>query len=424
MSQNALSVITRVKPDQVEALQALLDSVGNDIYGNPTLRFAEVTSTHFASMVLLNRDTRFPPSLVFESNHDGDQASHLDDLCNHAAAGLRAIYGKCVAYPEEADTDPAALKRYLVDNSVKTPAFYIGCYGQSIASIQNAMNTRQAIEDFLDAAQKDGSLRGQGQRQIYEKIQQHLRDQPVAPAYRPKQTHASIVRRSNVAKMAWILLAAGLLLKWPRPILIALGVFIVVLRFHEINDARTKGPTPLPIDPRLFGKEDIYTQNHLTTLVNVKPGAFRLGTLKGVLLLVNVLAKTVFIAGNLGGIPTIHFARWLLMDEDRRLLFFSNYDGSWASYLGDFVDKANYGLTAVWSNTENFPPAEFLFFGGARHIEAFKLWSRQHNEYASVWYSAYPDATVSNITDAVIIRDGLYGSHLSDADLAAWFKLL
>jgi hypothetical protein len=424
MSQNAFSVITRVQPDQVDSLQALLDSIGNDIYGNPTLRFADVKSMHFASMVLLNRDTRFPPSLVFESNHDGDQALHLDDLCTHAAPGLRAIYGKCAGYPVAADADPAALKGYLLSNSVKTPAFYIGCYGQSIASIQNAMNTRQSIEDYLDAAQKDGSLRGLGQRDIFARIVRHLQDNPVSPAYRPTETHASIVRRSNVAKCLWIALAAGLLLKWPRPILISLAVFIVVLRFHEIYDARTKGPTPLPIDPRLFGKEDIYTQNHLTTLVNVKPGAFRLGTLKGVLLLVNALAKTVFIAGNLGGIPTIHFARWLLMDDDRRLLFFSNYDGSWASYLGDFVDKANYGLTAVWSNTENFPPAEFLFFGGARHIEAFKLWSRQHNEFASVWYSAYPDATVSNITDAIVIRDGLYSSHLSDAELAQWFKLL
>ena len=161
----------------------------------------------------------------------------------------------------------------------------------------------------------------------------------------------------------------------------------------------TPGPKPLGVDERLFGKEDIWVQNHLTTLTNIKPGAFRLRTLKGVLWLINLLAKTVFITGSLGGIPTIHFARWLLIDNDRRLLFFSNYDGSWASYLGDFVDKANYGLTAVWSNTDNFPPTRFLFFGGAQHIEAFKAWSRYSNEYAAVWYSAYPTASVRNITD-------------------------
>ena len=95
------------------------------------------------------------------------------------------------------------------------------------------------------------------------------------------------------------------------------------------------------------------------------------------------------------------------MDDDKRLLFFSNYDGSWASYLGDFVDKANYGLTAVWSNTDNFPPAQFLFFGGAQHITAFKEWSRQHNLYAAVWYSAYPDETLVDMQNDIQIRDTL-----------------
>src|SRR5262249_39805530 len=100
---------------------------------------------------------------------------------------------------------------------------------------------------------------------------------------------------------------------------------------------------------------------------------------------------------------------------------FSNYDGSWASYLGDFVDKANYGLTAVWSNTESFPPASFLFFGGAQHIEAFKQWSREHNVYAAIWYSAYPDETIVNLRNHVQIRDTL-GKPLSDGEAKAFLQ--
>ena len=139
-------------------------------------------------------------------------------------------------------------------------------------------------------------------------------------------------------------------------------LFFIVLRIQEFVDAQAPLPPPLPVDPRLFAHEDVYIMNHLTTMVNVKPGAFRLRTLKVILWVVNLLAKAYFTTGNIGGIPTIHFARWLLMENDRRLLFFSNYDGSWASYLGDFVDKANYGLTAIWSNTDRFPPSQFLFW--------------------------------------------------------------
>ena len=195
-------------------------------------------------------------------------------------------------------------------------------------------------------------------------------------------------------------------------------VFVIFLRRNEIRDASSPNLPPLPIDPRLFEHEDIFVQNHLTTLVNVKPGKFRLGILKAILWIIGVLAKIYFITGQLGGIPTIHFARWILMDNDRRLLFFSNYDGSWASYLGDFVDRANYGLTAVWSNTESFPPSKFLFWGGAQHIETFKQWSRQHNVLAPIWYSAYPDETLWNLQKDIQIRDTI-NTRLSASDSEA-----
>ncbi|MDQ2686381.1 MAG: hypothetical protein M3Y28_00780 [Armatimonadota bacterium] len=423
MAQNALSIVTRIQPDQVAALESVIASIGNDVAGNTLVPFAQIPSLHFACWVVMNRDSKFAPSLVLEGNHDGPTDAHLDEWVRAAAPGLDAIYSKCEGYPADGMSNPESLKRYLQQHCVPCPSFYVGCYGQSVASVHHAMALRAEIETFLDREQTAGSLKGLSQEQIYERIQEYARTLQISPSYTPTQTYDSILKRSKVNTVLWILLAAALLFKFPRPIIGALLLFILVLRWHEMKDAKSPGPTPPGIDPRLFGKEDIWTQNHLTTLVGVKPGGFRLGTLKGVLWLINQLAKTVFIAGSLGGIPTIHFARWLLIDDDKRLLFFSNYDGSWASYLGDFVDKANYGLTAVWSNTDNFPPAQFLFWGGAQHIEAFKLWSRQHNEYAAVWYSAYPEATVSNITNAVQLRDGL-NANLSGAKLAHWFQRL
>ncbi|MBV9850575.1 MAG: hypothetical protein JO250_12960 [Armatimonadetes bacterium] len=423
MAQNALSVVARIKPDEVAALEELLSTIGNDIAGNTLVPFPQIKSLHFACWLILNRDSRFPPLLVLESNHDGPTDAHLDELIRCAGPGLDAIYRKCEGYPMDGASDPNSLKQYLQRHSVQCPAFYVGCYGQSVASVRHAMALRQEIEGFLDREQDAGRLVGLSQVQIFQNIREFARTLQIDPPYTPTQAYDSILIRSKVNTALALLLAAALLLKFPRPVIVLLLLFTVALRWHEIRDVQGPSPTPPPIDPRLFGKEDIFTQNHLTTMVTVKPGGFRLGTLKGVLWLVNQLAKTVFIAGNLGGIPTIHFARWLLTDDGRRLLFFSNYDGSWASYLGDFVDKANYGLTAVWSNTDNFPPSQFLFWGGAQHIEEFKLWSRQHNEFAHVWYSAYPDATVSNITDAVQLRDGL-SQNLAGPALARWFQRL
>ena len=417
--QNALSIVTRINPDQVTPLENLLETIGHDLRGNSLVPFPEFTTLHFACWVVLKRNPDFAPCLVLESNFDGTVEAHLDEFLHRAASGLNAIYRHCEDYPVEAAANPALLKNYLLAHSIESPAFYIGCYEQSLNSVRNALATRQQIECFLDREQAKRTLADLAPIQIYDRIKAALKQQPPDPCYTPETPYSSRVFRAKAVFAVWIALAVLLL-----PLLLVFLLFYVpLLRAHEREDDATPGPPFLPVDPRLFDKEDIYTQNHLTTLTNIKPGKFRLRTLKGILWIINKLAQTVFTTGNLGGIPTIHFARWLLIDDDRRLLFFSNYDGSWASYLGDFVDKANYGLTSVWSNTVNFPPTHYLFFGGAQHIEAFKAWSRQSNEYAAVWYSAYPDATVRNITQAVEIRDTLYGTP-TDPEIREWLKKL
>ncbi len=96
--------------------------------------------------------------------------------------------------------------------------------------------------------------------------------------------------------------------------------------------------------------------------MSLRPGPLRALSTRVVLAAIDFLAHEIFTRGSLGNISSIHFARWVLIDEGRRLLFFSNYDGSWEKHLGDFIDKAAVGLTSVWSNTEGFPKTVLLAF--------------------------------------------------------------
>jgi hypothetical protein len=433
MSQNALSVITRIKPAERQALEDLLDVIGNDIdgeVGNHYIQFTDLTTIHFACWVVLrsapDSDTpsrSYPDTLVLETNFDGDLDPHLDELIARGGAALDAIYRSCENWPAEGSANPALVKQYLKSHAAPTLAFYIGCPGQTLASIRNAIAVREELETFLDSEAKKQPWSALSPAQVRQKLLNYLQQgAQTKPVLSPETLDAQIRRSErNIALTALVILVALPIVILLLPLLL---IWYIVLRMHETADASKPIPPPLPIDPRLFGKEDYFVQNHLTTLVEVKSGAFRLNTLKVILAVVNLVAKTIFITGQLGGIPTIHFARWILMDNDRRLLFFSNYDGSWASYLGDFVDKANYGLTAIWSNTDRFPPATNLAFGGAQHVEAFKQWSRQHNVYAAVWYSAYPDETLQNLKNDLQIRDRIASPNLSEADVAALLQLL
>jgi len=114
--------------------------------------------------------------------------------------------------------------------------------------------------------------------------------------------------------------------------------------------------------------------------------------------------------GELSGIPSIHFAHWSMIDGGRRLLFLTNYDGSWENYLDDFIDKASGGLSAIWSNSRGFPRSYLLGLraGGSRDGVRFKAIARDKQVYSNVWYSAYPALTVQAIDGNSTIVEEMY----------------
>lgn len=143
-------------------------------------------------------------------------------------------------------------------------------------------------------------------------------------------------------------------------------------------------------------KQSNRIQNELTVVTRIKPGLFRYLMLRAVLWLIGIVAKLE--RGPLVGIPTIHFARWVILDDGKRLLFTSNYDGLWERYIDDFIDKAAVGMTWIWRNCEGFPPTNFWGTkGGARDVKAFKQYILDHQIIAQVFYRAYPDLTVDNL---------------------------
>ncbi|HLZ10472.1 MAG TPA: hypothetical protein VKT80_17940, partial [Chloroflexota bacterium] len=125
----------------------------------------------------------------------------------------------------------------------------------------------------------------------------------------------------------------------------------------------------------------------------------------------------------LAGVKTIHFARWVPIDGDRRVLFASYYDGSLESYMDDFIDKEAWGLNAVFSNGVGYPRTNWLVLDGAKDEQAFKDFLRSHQTPTPVWYSAYDRLTTLNIEKNAKIRAGLYGS-LTDSQIREWLGLL
>jgi hypothetical protein len=166
--------------------------------------------------------------------------------------------------------------------------------------------------------------------------------------------------------------------------------------------------------------EDYIAQNHMISIVHVKPGVLRAVLLRvgmsGLGLYLRLFARK----GYLNSMRTIHFAHWALISNGSRLMFHSNYDGSWESYLDDFIEKAHAGLTFAWTSGIGFPPTSCMLKGGASKGRLFKAWGRHSMTESLFWFSAYREYSVNQIERQARIANGLRKSHLTPEEAKAW----
>ncbi|MEP7120300.1 MAG: hypothetical protein ABJE95_05300 [Byssovorax sp.] len=409
--QFGLTLMAQLREGTTDEVRRLLCEIGANMKlpaptpGTADIRFNTLTTTHFCRFVVIPGDPSHacPASLAFESNYDGALDAHLDELIAAGEPALKSLYSLCADW-----TDPQDLKAYLEARSIGNAAFYSSHGGLSQRWIQNDIRVRDAIEGYLLQEQKKPGWPPEPAA-LRAGIQEHLKDIPdlfTGPLDRDLPSELGMIK--------WLFLGVPLL-----PLVLAALPF---LRYKEVKDRSDPLERYFPIS-KLATLEDQTVQNQLTHLVPIKPGWLRLQALRLVLFSINQLAYYVLNKGQLGGIPSIHFARWIIIDGGKRLLFFSNYDGSWENYLGDFIDKAATGLTGVWSNTVGFPEAKLLLFEGATHEEQFKQWTRAHQIPTQVWYQAYPSVTVENVLQNDQIRQQVSGSLTGDA-LTDWLAKL
>jgi hypothetical protein len=418
VTHTVVTFVAPVKQQKVDELRSLLNEIGKDIPGNRHIPFASFGVLHFASLWLIEETDKdvFEPEFVFESNFDGPLDPYLDELFDRAADALHRLYGCCVGYSGTNAGDRVGILSYLRAHVLRPNACYIGTAGRTLERVKQESVLRDSLQVYLDELVKGGEA-ASAPASLRQKVQAFVRQHP-ALAWALNSP-----RRLTPAGefIPWIrIVTAGLLALALSPVLFPiLLIGAIVLRYKERHDPSTPNEDKNHTK-QLAEREDRthIVQNHMAHITVVKPGLFRQVALRAVLWLANLVAG-ISLKGTLLGIPSIHFAHWSLIDNGRRLLFVSNFDGSWENYLDDFIDKGSFGLTAVWSNTVGFPRTRFLFFDGARDGVRFKAFARDNQRYTNAWYSAYPDLTVRAIDNNSNVRDALF-SPLDETAARAW----
>jgi deferrochelatase/peroxidase EfeB len=414
---------------------------------------------HFMSMVVIPEDGGPSAFLVIEVCADGEPRFVLQRLVRKMTATLRDVIEKTGNEIPPGHSLGSYLEAHRIEvgtgRFAETPGLeFTGTPEMAVKRILNEARLAERIRTLIRAARVRGSaldMLNSVRSAIFRdaRLKWAFVSEPVRllDDAQPRLDLFVSVFVAAWRDFFWVLLPAPPLVGFASayfgsPIdtaiwhmVIALGIELLVVGAALVIGylrlrRQEKDDVPWDVEPgkgrvrRIMARENQpgVAQNHLWGISILKPGLVRHVSLRVALWVIGELARGSSRPGFLNKIGTIHFARWMLLPGTDRLVFLSNYDGSWQSYLEDFIARLREGLTSVWSNTRDFPRTANLFVGGADDGARFKRWARRQQQPTRFWYSAYPQLTTSLIRTNAAIRHG-FASASSESEAAKWLAL-
>ncbi len=429
--QSPVLVIAPIADGREADLRALLDTM-NSAPGladpdNGVLPFGRFERLHYARLVVLDdanmadlkvygvTPPRLTPRLAFLADCDGPARDLLAELCERAGDGLRRLFGHCEGFDPAGDLLP-----WMLSRSVPASANYVNWVGRTVRQVREESALQRALSSNVPrVALASASDAQRGRRELIDYVGNEVRAGRLSltppEATPPAWALAKLLHAIAIPLIGLVTLPL---------VIVSLPVLIYQLRRLETSDPEIcPGPSPQAL-AELRRLEDRDLTNQFTAIGPVKPGLFRRWLVAVLLVLIDYGCRHIFTRGYLARVQTIHFARWVVLDDGSRVLFVSNYDGSHEAYMDDFVNKVAWGLNLIFSNGVGWPRTDWLVKRGARREPCFKKYQRGHQVPSQVWYKAYPGLTLVDLARNHRIREGLEQSELSDSQALAWLRLL
>jgi deferrochelatase/peroxidase EfeB len=459
MSHAFVTVIAPVRTSDIAEIRQAIEKLKNP--ANPEMAAAldAMACIHFASLNVYTASSGNGGHLVLEFSGDGVQDDLLARLAASAGQWFRPVFEMADGFPEGGD-----LAGYWRSKTVTVGQGYFshpglvftGTPGMSVKRIRNEAGLAREVAGILPKFLPTESAL---------KTLQQVRDElkkgsafdwvwqaeptPLLGVEGPLVTAIFTMACRGICKYLWplgLLAVAGALIggiidwmlrrSWVEALVVLILAFSLVLIVglvwigykgykltqREASDETEDANPSVSTMTDLTRRENHCAQNHLDVHTVLKGEPLRSTTLRLAFFVIGQFCALQFKPGFLGSLGSIHFARWVLVPGTRDLLFFSNYGGSWESYLEDFITKAHAGLTAVWSNTIGYPRTQFLFLKGATDGDRFKRWARGKQVPTPFWYSAYPQITTGAVRNNAMIRQGLAGVS-TEEEARDWLSL-
>ncbi|WP_224241397.1 hypothetical protein [Hyalangium gracile] len=421
MLHGTLTIVKRIRPSRVAALESLLGQVDQRIRQGQAHPFEGVDGLYFGRWGILAPGPDGERLLVMGldfSAEDGRYRRRLDEFLTRfvdtlaerrgepGARAFEAIYRSCEGYPAKGLRKPTRVREFLRAGSVDYTARHVdfSYRVEPPEGMRRLLALGEEIERYLNASSRRLEGLARSEARWIDRVHQELNDRLESlqelrqdPEWRRRWARA----RFSAARATLLYPPFRYLVAMP-----AVGLFTAlgwvekrlrgVLRRQSPEAARVVGRHGAAL-PRYEREPQGQVQNPMIHVATLVPGLGSRLALWMTLRSVNLrLARYVV---GLNHIRAIHCARWVLLKSrrpgrgsllrprTRRLLFFSNYDGSWESYIDSFIDDSEVRnfLVNIWKDTEDFP----LRARGRPFLEPFKGWIHQKQVRTRVWYSTH-----------------------------------
>jgi len=430
--QSSVLVVAPVILEREAELRSLLASMtgapGLANPGNSLVPFRQLKQLHYARFVILDDQSLgdissayglpqvdYPLSLAFVADFDGSADAFRTDLVKCAATGLQRIFSCC-----HGCVPGDNLAQWMKEHEQPSATMYVNWIGRTVRQVHEEDKLRVSLQAYLQ--RNSVTLADNPPAQIHQALRQFVAEEIAGGRLslsKPAPTPL-VWRVENFLHLVGVPLILLIL----TPFLIIYSpMFIYQLRKREKHDLEID-PRPKPEHEQALARlEDYDVTNQFTAIGSLKPGLFRLWTVTLLLWLLNYTTRHIYYRGHLSRVSTIHFARWVFLNQKRRLLFASNYDGSLESYRDDFINKVGWGLNLVFSNGVGYPTTNWLVLDGSKGEQKFKYFLRRHQLPTEVWYKAYPGLTAFDLKRNTLIRQGLENTGMSETELRQWMRL-
>jgi hypothetical protein len=101
---------------------------------------------------------------------------------------------------------------------------------------------------------------------------------------------------------------------------------------------------------------------------------------------------------NTDRIATVHDLRFVIFDNDTRIIFASTFDGGWDQYIDDFGSILPDEIDLLFHEFEGYPGI---------HAPDIRDWIVKQQVTAIGFYSAYPEASVRDVWKALKSKKAL-----------------